>query len=546
MAKQELRPYQKRAFAEVLDAYKNGARRVLLTLPTGGGKTTVFTELAASIKGRVVVLVHRRELATQAANRMREFGVRFGYVMAGEQPDPGARVQIASVQTLVRRKCPPAQLVICDEAHLSTAATWQAILDQYPHAKILGCTATPWRLGGKPLVGTYDASVIGATPAELRENGSLCGYNGFSYKAPDLSGVAKVGDDYNQQQSGEAMRAPGIVADIVEKWQKYASTLSTVVFAVTVEHSKQLTDEFKAAGVRAEHLDGSMGIEQRKAILARVAAGKTQVLCNVGVAVEGLDIPRLKCCILARPTMSLARAIQMMGRVRRPWQGQAARIHDHAFVIRGADGNTNHGLPDAERDYTLHARDESAPAPLPLSHCEQCFASFTGTTCPSCGVVDAAAVERAELATIDSAEQVDFSSDDEAPAVERPPVQVEWNQVGRLVEGVFEGAVETAGPFGPQVRFQVRGEKRRYSMPGTRHLKALMRPVRIGDGVRVRYTGNAALPGGKTQKIFEVERDAAEDKEGERLRSEVVRLYTDERAAPWVHAHVVGISPRAH
>jgi hypothetical protein len=103
---------------------------------------------------------------------------------------------------------------------------------------------------------------------------------------------------------------------------------------VTVEHSKALSAEFRAAGVMAEHLDGSTPLHVRAAILRRVDQGHTRVLCNVGVAIEGLDIPRLKCCVLARPTKSLARYLQMTGRVRRPWQGVKARIHDHAFVIK--------------------------------------------------------------------------------------------------------------------------------------------------------------------------------------------------------------------
>jgi len=497
--RQILRDYQQRGLSEILAAFSGGARRVLAVSPTGSGKTTLFSHLVSEEPGNVVILVHRRELATQAANRLREFGVDFGLVMSGEPTRPYARVQIASVQTLVRRKAPPAALVIADEAHLSTAATWQTILDWYPHARILGVTATPWRLGGKPLAGTYDACIVVAHPHELRQQGHLCDYLGFSYKAPDLSQVQKVGDDYNQAQAGAAMR--GIVPNVVEQWKAHASHLSTVVFAVTVEHSQALNAEFLAAGVVSEHLDGSTSIEQRRAILARVESGRTRVLCNVGVAVEGLDIPRLKCCVLARPTMSLARAIQMMGRVRRPFEGQVARIHDHAFVIG------QHGLPDAQRDYALSSKPEAPPA---LTTCSVCLAVYHGDSCPACGHEnEAKAREERELQEVEFAELFEFTSADTATEQrpDLPPVQVTWSKPGRVVEGIYRGTTEEPTPFGPRKLYRVEGAKRTYDLPGTTQLDRLMSRVQIPDSIRVTFEGETALPGGRHRKEFKVEVD---------------------------------------
>jgi superfamily II DNA or RNA helicase len=363
MPPQTLRGYQTDALRKIAEAYRDGARRVLLVVPTGGGKTSIFSEFARRLSSPGLVLVHRRELAAQAADRLKEFGVDVGMVIAGERETPGARVQIATLPSLRSRGLrPPARFVIPDEAHLSTADTWAQTLADYPEALILGCTATPWRLSGKPLSGSYDRVIVGATPSELRELGYLCPFNGFSYKTPDLSKLRKTAGDYNEHDADEAMRQPAIVTNIVEKWQAHASQLSTIVFCVTIEHSKQLAAEFKAAGVAAEHVDGSTPRLMRKAIFARVARGETQVLCNVGIAIEGIDIPRLKCCVLARPTMSLTLYLQMVGRVMRPWEGVTARIHDHAFVIR------QHGLPDQERDYSLHAKPEKPP---PLTRCKK-------------------------------------------------------------------------------------------------------------------------------------------------------------------------------
>lgn len=511
MKPQILRPYQQNGIDQLQKLYKEGARSVLMVLPTGGGKTTIFCHAIAkrlqASGRRSLLLVHRRELAEQASARLREFGVEFGFIMQGEEPTPYAPVQIATVQSLVRRtKLPDADLIVCDEAHLSAAESWKSILTQYPNAKILGVTATPWRLGGAPLASMYDASVVVARPAELLEQKFLSPYQGFTFLAPDLSGVRKVGDDYNMQQTGAAMSQPQIVSNVVEQWKAHASHLSTVVFAVTIEHSQLLTAEFRAAGVRAEHIDGGMKLDQRRAILERVENGTTQVICNVGIAVEGLDIPRLKCCVLARPTMSLSRHIQMMGRVRRPWQGTTARIHDHAFNIK------RHGLPDAHRSYELHAKNDENTTDLPsLSTCPTCFAIYdSGDKCPNCAA-PRPIVERAELRTIDDAEKVEFSSGDVPSPETLPTVEISWTKVGRDIEGRYDGVTVEKNETYSRNRYKLTGAKRVYSLPGTKKLDQLMKAVKIGRQIRVTYTGDRELQDGRQMKEFKVEVDDSEE-----------------------------------
>lgn len=518
MPAQTLRDYQQRGIRQILDAYRQGARSVLAVSPTGSGKTTLFAHLAAQLDAggkRSLILAHRRELVSQASTRLTEFGVRHGIILSGHPAAPWARVQVASVQTLSRRTLPAADLIVPDEAHLSTAATWARILDGYPSARILGVTATPWRLAGKPLAGAYDSVVVVATPRELREQRHLSDYVGFSYLAPDLSGVATVGGDYNEAQSAAAMSSSVIVDNIVEEWLKHAAHLSTVVFAVTVEHSRQLVERFRAAGVSAEHLDGATPLSQREAIMRRVASGQTRVLSNVGVVIEGLDIPRLKCCVLARPTKSLARAIQMMGRVRRPWQDTVARIHDHAFVIR------QHGLPDQDRDYSLHAKREAPPS---MSTCGTCLAVYDGERCPACGA-EREVKPKGErvLQTVAEAEQYEFTSateevPDAVPAREdKPPVKVRWDSPGRTVDGVLQRKWQEDAPWGgKQWHYLVRGEKRDYDVPGTTALDKLMVHALTGLPVRITYTHDTPLRDGKTRREFRVEADDGEpEPEGE-------------------------------
>jgi DNA repair protein RadD len=544
MPAQVLRPYQQNGISQILAAYRGGARSVLAVAPTGSGKTTVFSSVLSELAGRGqrgAVLVHRRELAAQACTRLREFGVRYGLIMAGEHPNPSGLVQVASVDTLagrirenttLQRWAASVRFVVYDEAHLSTAPKWRRALDYFTNALVLGVTATPWRLSGKPLAGAYGSCVVIATPQELREQGHLCGYQGFGYLAPDLSEVHTTAGEYNERESAAAMSESAIVDSVVEEWGQHARELSTVVFAVTVDHSQQLAARFKAAGVSAEHLDGKTPGEARKRILKRVADGHTRVLCNVGVAVEGLDIPRLKCCVLARPTKSLARAIQMMGRVRRPWAecpcghgfvpklhalgcpscgGRSwkfvtARIHDHAFNIRA------HGLPDDDRDYTLTAKLDKPPS---LSTCKACRALYSGARCTACSAEpETGSTERVlQMVSAEGLERREFDSG--APAVPAPepaarnpvPVKIEWGAVkpGRKLAGKYLGASTEDTQHGKRNLHHLQGDSRDYSLAGAARLDKAMARVPVGSPVSVVYLGRERHE--KAPHLFDVEFD---------------------------------------
>lgn len=487
----ELRPYQSEGLTRIRATFGK-CRRVLAIAPTGSGKTTCFSWLSKEWTEPTLILAHRRELIDQASDRLSDYGIEHGIIMAGVQPKPWARVQVASVATLRRRAPPPATLVICDEAHLSTAQTWEGILAHYPAAKVLGVTATPWRLGGKPLFGAYDALEVLATPQGLVDQGFLCRYTGFSYLSPDTSKLKVTAGEYNEAASEEAMREPKLVDTIIEQWLKHAAPLSTVVFATTVEHSKDLAARFVSAGVTAEHLDGTTHVNERRAILARVKSGQTRVLCNVGIAVEGLDIPRLKCCILARPTKSLTRAIQMMGRVRRPWEGVVARIHDHAFTLG------EHGLPDDEREYSLSHKE----VPPPVVHtCPACMAVYTTKGgCPACGEIAEPVVKaRGQMVTTQDAVQVDLAS---------MPTAVAWVTPGRVVVGTYHGYTEREAGWGKQRIHSVRGPDKMYALPGSVKLDRPLSAVPEGLLVRITYQGNTDLGGGKFRREFKVERHA--------------------------------------
>lgn len=349
-----LRSYQVEAIQALRSAFAR-VRRVLFVLPTGGGKTEVGAAEAVATFRRgepVLWLAHRRELVNQAVVRLERAGIpkrAIGVLMGDDgRARPDAMVQVGSVDTVRRRDLPPAALVVLDEAHHAPAATWAALVDAYEDSRILGLTATPWRRGTKQLAAHFDELVPGPKPAALVADGWICAARVFAPPndmLPDLTEVrtGKSEDGYNVADLSRVVRRREIVGCIVEHWLRLAEGRRTVAYAVDVAHATELAARFCEAGVAAEVLTGETPKPERDAMLARLTTGPTRVVVNCQVLTEGWDAPQVKCAILACPTRSLTRYLQMAGRILRPWEGVAPLVLDHA-------GNAHtFGLPHTDR-----------------------------------------------------------------------------------------------------------------------------------------------------------------------------------------------------
>jgi DNA repair protein RadD len=381
-----------------------GVRRILAVLPTGGGKTVVAGELvrrAVAKSQRVVFIAHRDELLTQARRSLARFGIQAGIIKAGRDGDqrPQAMVQICGIQTLHTRgvrlktiELPPAEIVFVDEGHHGRARTYEEIIAAYPSAIIIGLTATPTRGDGRGLGNIFDCIIEGPQTAELIDQERLVGARIFAPAPPDLRGVetAKTGD-YVIAQLSQRMNTDVLVGDTVEHWLRHAQRRRSVVFAVDVAHSVDLTREFVRAGVKAEHLDGNTEQADRDAILARLASGETEVVCNCAVLTEGFDLPDLGCIVLARPTKSFLLFRQMIGRGFRTAPGKTdCIILDHAGTAH------RHGLPTDPIQWTLHTEKratnkahEQRKAEYgedPFCECTACgHLRMRGQACGNCG-----------------------------------------------------------------------------------------------------------------------------------------------------------------
>jgi DNA repair protein RadD len=384
----QLRAYQFKAIDDLRSAYRAGAKAPLLCLPTGGGKTVIFTAIAQSAVARgrqVLILVHRRELLHQASRKLAEIGLDHGLIASGI-PATDHPVRVASVQTLVRRLSTidwQPSLVIIDEAHHASAGSWARILQQWPDAYRLGVTATPCRLDGRGLSTAFDSLVLGPTVADLTAAGYLSAAR--IYAPPvvaDLSGLRRRAGDYAIDQAATAMDRPTVTGDAIGHYSRLAAGQRAIAFCCSIAHAESVARSFNAAGISAATLLGNT--PDRDAVVAGFDAGSVQILVTVDVVSEGFDIPAASCAILLRPTQSLGLFLQQVGRVLRPAPGKSeALILDHV-------GNVHrHGFPDDAREWSLAdgvRRGKRGSAAPTVRTCPSCYAAFKpAPICPVCG-----------------------------------------------------------------------------------------------------------------------------------------------------------------
>lgn len=394
-----LRPYQQSAVDGIRASLLAGNRAPLLVLPTGGGKTIVFSYIAATTamkSKRVLILVHRIELLRQTSEKLHMASVDHGLINAKFSASYYKPVQVASVQTLVKRihKIAPPDLIIVDEAHHATAGTWRKIIEAFPNAYVLGVTATPVRGDGtglgKESGGIFDDIVIGPQIGELISMGYLVKPKVFApQERLDTSVFRTKMGDYDKQQVEQVMDKPTITGNAVQHYMKACPGQPAVVFCVTVKHAEHVAEQFRLAGFRAYSVDGSMEDEVRKRILGGLGNGTVDVVCSCDIISEGTDIPAISAAILLRPTKSLGLFIQQVGRALRTAPGK-----EYAIILDHVGNTLLHGMPEWDREWSLDGdekqkRSKSEPT-IRVDQCESCFAMFQpAPACPHCGHVKA-------------------------------------------------------------------------------------------------------------------------------------------------------------
>jgi superfamily II DNA or RNA helicase len=361
-----LRDYQERATSDIWQSYASGRRAPLLQLATGAGKTIIFAEITRRAwhkNNRVLIVAHRHELVEQAAAKLMAVGIMPGIIAAGTRPNRDAPVQVASIQTAIRRD-PVAgtKLMIVDEAHHSAAPSYRTLAAMLPDARLLGCTATPSRLDGKGLGvhahGLFDDLITGATVKELTDAGWLCPAKVYVAKTRlDLRHVRTVAGDYHQGQLAAAVMAADLAGDAVKEYRRLADHQPATVFCVTVAHAEATALAFHAAGYRTGCVHGALPRGERDRLIRGLGSGEIEVLTSCEILGEGVDVPVIGAAILLRPTQSLTVYLQQVGRGLRPAPGKS-----HLTVLDIAGNALVHGLPDEVHRWSLDAAPKR-PAP---------------------------------------------------------------------------------------------------------------------------------------------------------------------------------------
>lgn len=326
-----LRGYQLGCLDKSLERYRAGTNRQLAVMATGLGKAILFATLRQhhGFSKRVMVLVHREELAAQAADKIGHWnpGLMLGVEMARSKAREMDSYVIASVPTLGRngserlKRFDPAAFdcIVSDEAHHSCSPQWQRVLDYFglmqPGAPILslGLTATPNRADGIGLRRCFDEIVYDmGIDAGIRE-GFLVDLRCWRIStASDLDQVRTVAGDFNEKDLAKTVNTPERNGMIVKSWAQHAWEKKSLVFSVDIQHALDLAEAFKALGVPAAAVWGDDPDRAEK--LRRHRAGELTVLTNCAVLTEGYDDPDIECIVLARPTKSALLLTQMIGR----------------------------------------------------------------------------------------------------------------------------------------------------------------------------------------------------------------------------------------
>lgn len=344
-----LRDYQKDAVERVMASWqKEPSGRELLVLPTGSGKTIVFSEIARRIAEQGVltlILAHRDDLLDQAIDKykMSRPDAVVGKVK-GAQCELGGEVTVASIASA----CKPKRLkqmqqfnyglIVCDEGHHAAAASYQAVLHAFPNAFVLYVTATPDRLDNKPILDKpplFEKGII-----DLVKLGHLCTPRAIAIRTEtSLDDVKTTAGDFNERELSDAVDTPARNKRIVDAYMEHAPGMPSIAFCVTVEHAESMAYTFNDHGIVAKVVTGKTSTDDRKAMYADLRNGVVKVLVSIQVLTEGFDMAEIQCVIMARPTKSRSLYVQCVGRGARLFPGK-----EHFLILDITDNCLKHRL----------------------------------------------------------------------------------------------------------------------------------------------------------------------------------------------------------
>ena len=363
-----LRDYQQKAKEEIFSRWCI-ADNILYQMPTGTGKTRLFTSIIRDISLwglrhgifiRILIIAHRSELIEQSSNCLSRYRIDHG-VLAGtmkEMRDLRKPIQVASIQTIThpanRRLIEDLKFdfIIIDEAHHAIARSYKLLWRFCPDAKKLGVTASPWRMNNCGFSGLFDAYIPSMNIKEFIKQGWLASY--LYYSIPINSKVIRtinaikeydVEGDFRQKALIDVIDTSKIRAQLFDSYAKIAFGKKGIIYSISRSHSEHICEQFRCHNVKIENIDSNTPTELRNAVIQAFRNGDIDIIVNVDIFSEGFDCPDIEFIQLARPTKSLVKYIQQVGRGLRKNGSKQCIILDNVGMY------SRFGLPDEERDW---------------------------------------------------------------------------------------------------------------------------------------------------------------------------------------------------
>ena len=370
---ERLRDYQQEAKESIFKEW-DSYNHVMFQMPTGTGKTRLFTSIIHDINRysvaikqpvKILIIAHRTELIDQIDESLGRYSVAHGIIAGShKQRDYKMPVQVASIQTitnqhnLAQAQNMKVQFIIIDEAHHSLAQTYQKLWEIYPNAKILGVTATPWRMNGSGFLSLYEKLIKSLSIKKFINKGWLSVYKYYSLKPTDpiqqtIDSIDEfdIEGDYKISALEREIDIRGIRAQLLKSYQTLANGKKGIIYSISQEHSKHICNDFSQAGINIVSIDSKTPAKERKELVNKFKHGDIDIIVNVDIFSEGFDCPDIEFIQLARPTRSLAKYLQQVGR------GLRITANKQACIILDNVGLYNRfGLPDANRHWDYHFR----------------------------------------------------------------------------------------------------------------------------------------------------------------------------------------------
>lgn len=363
-----LRLYQQRAKEQIFSAWDE-CDNVMFQMPTGTGKTRLFSSIIRDIKNwgvlnstevRILIIAHRVELIDQISDNLERYKVSHGIIAGGKQRDLRPSVQVASVQTITHKSNQDlaeglnVDFIIIDEAHHSVANSYKKLWQFYPYAKKLGVTATPWRMNHRGFQDIFDTLILSEPIIKFIEQGWLAPYNYYSINnnssiQRDINSITEfdIEGDYKISALENCMDTFSVRAQLLNSYLKFAKGKKGIIYSISRKHSDHICEEFRNAGINIVRIDSLTPKDERKIYVDRFKQGLIDVIVNVDIFSEGFDCPDIEFIQLARPTKSLVKYLQQVGRGLRPTKEKSRCI-----ILDNVGLHFTFGLPNAERDWS--------------------------------------------------------------------------------------------------------------------------------------------------------------------------------------------------